>query len=200
MTGAAYSEQGVLPEFEPTGTGQEDASSGTYSLRRLHYFNDADLFPQSTEALQTPASRSQDDDFGAEQKMLIRHLRMVANIARQYAYRGVDGVELIRAGNLGLIHAMEHFQLGRTEHFSGYAEMCVRQHIERLIADQRKYPEAAQAVPQYAVPADHHAATGAGAPAQQGIYVVRAFIENRINELRRPRHVEFSPEFSGLYD
>lgn len=202
MTGVAYSEQDALPALEQAVAGHEDIAAGTYSLRRLRYFNDTEQGgPLNGGAPHAPANPAGEDDFGAEQHMLIQHLRMVSDIARQYAHRGVEAVELVKAGNLGLIHALEHFQLGKAAHFSGYAEMCVREHIEHLIAERQKCLEVAQTTPQYAAAPLRRATAGAGAPANhQGIYVIRAFIESRINELRHTRHVEFSPEFNGLYD
>ncbi len=201
MTGTAHLEQDALPELEPTVTGHEPVSAGTYSLRRLYYFGDTGQdSPLSGESLEAVDSIAGEDDFDAEQKTLIQHLRMVASIARQYAHSGVDAVELVKAGNLGLGHALEHFEPSKAAHFSGYAAMCVRQHIERFIADRRGRLEVAQNEPQYAA-SRHRTGSDVGTQANhQGIYVIRTFIENRINELRHSRHVEFSPEFSGLYD
>lgn len=201
MTGTAHSEQDTLPGLEPTATGHKPVSAGTYSLRRLYYFGDTGQeSPLSGESPEAVDSIAGEDDFDAEQGALIQHLRMVANIARQYAHSGVDAVELVKAGNLGLGHALEHFEPGKAAHFSGYAAMCVRRYIERFIADRHGHLEVAQTGPQYAA-ARHRTGPGVGHQADhQGIYVIRTFIENRINELRHSRHVEFSPEFSGLYD
>ncbi len=199
MTGTAHSEQEFLVGLEPNESAHESVSAGTYLLRRLHYFNDAEQDSSSNnEPLQASANQSEEDGFDAEQRTLIHHLHMVISIARQYADRGVEDVELVKAGNHGLIQALEHFKPGKDTDFSNYAAMCIRQHIEHLIADRHGHLKVAQTEPQYA--AARHWATPSVSTQPQGIYVIRAFIENRIHDLRNSRHQEFPPEFGGLYD
>jgi RNA polymerase sigma factor (sigma-70 family) len=199
MTGTAHSEQEFFPGLEQAGRGHEKVSAGTYALRRTRYFNDAeqdsslDNVPQ-----QASANQSESDDFDTEQRTLIQHLHMVTSIARQYAHRGVENVELVKAGNHGLIHALEHFNPGKDADFSNYAAMCIRQHIEYLVADRHEHLQVEQTGAQYA--ASRHRSAPSVSSQPQGIYVIRAFIENRIHELRHSRHPELPPEFGGVYD
>lgn len=140
--------------------------------------------------------------FAAEQKSLLGHLRMVADITKDYGSSGVETAELIRAGNLGLIHALEHYEPVNAELFSGYAARCIRQHIERFLTS-RNHLKAAEPAPMYAASSirNRHATDAAGKQSSnQGIYVVRAYIESRIGELRRSVHSGIRPSFSGLYD
>ncbi|HXU93263.1 MAG TPA: sigma factor [Gallionella sp.] len=199
MTGTAHSEQELLPGLEQTGCSRETVTAGTYALRRTHYFNDAEqASPTSNEPRQVSENPSDADDFDAEQRSLIQHLHMVTSIARQYANRGVEDVELVKAGNHGLIHALEHYNPDKDADFSNYAAMCIRQHVEYLITDRRGHLKVAQTGPQYAASRHRNAPSVSAQP--QGIYVIRAFIENRIHERRHPHHPEFPPEFGGLHD
>lgn len=192
MTGNARPKQDVLPAAERTGNNHETVSAGTYSLRRTRYFSDAEQdSPFNDEPLQASESPSGEDGFDAEQRTLIQHLHMVTSIARQYANRGVEDVELVKAGNHGLIQALEHFKPGKHANFPSYAAMCIRRHIEHLVADRNRHLKAAQTEPQYA--ASRHRTAPSVSAQPQGIYVIRAFIENRIHDLRHSRPQEFPP-------
>lgn len=199
MTGTAHSEQEFLPGLEPSENSHEPIPAGTYSLRRIHYFNDAEQVSSSNDEPQHDSAHlSEEGDFDAEQGALIRHLHMVTSIARQYAHRGVEDVELVKAGNHGLIQALERFDPGKSSNFSNYAATCIRRHIEHLIAERRGDLKAAESEPQYDDVSHRTMPSVSAQP--QGIYVIRAFIENRIHDLRHSRHPDLPPELSGLRD
>ncbi len=77
-------------------------------------------------------------NFEARQKMIKHNLRLVVNIAKHYAYRGMALLDLIEEGNLGLIHALEKFDPERGFRFSTYATWWIRQNIERAIMNQSR--------------------------------------------------------------
>ena len=77
-------------------------------------------------------------DFPARQKMIEHNLRLVVNIAKHYAHRGMALLDLIEEGNLGLMHALDKFEPERGFRFSTYATWWIRQNIERAIMNQSR--------------------------------------------------------------
>ena len=84
------------------------------------------------------ARRVVQGDFEARQTMIERNLRLVVNIAKHYANRGLALLDLVEEGNLGLIHALEKFDPERGFRFSTYATWWIRQNIERAIMNQSR--------------------------------------------------------------
>jgi RNA polymerase nonessential primary-like sigma factor len=84
------------------------------------------------------ARRVVQGDFEARQTMIERNLRLVVNIAKHYANRGLTLLDLVEEGNLGLIHALEKFDPERGFRFSTYATWWIRQNIERAIMNQSR--------------------------------------------------------------
>lgn len=84
------------------------------------------------------ARRVVSGDFEARQIMIERNLRLVVNIAKHYANRGLVLLDLVEEGNLGLIHALEKFDPERGFRFSTYATWWIRQNIERAIMNQSR--------------------------------------------------------------
>ena len=93
------------------------------------------LTPEEETSL---AMRIIDGDVRAKQRLSEANLRLVVSIAKRYVGRGMQFLDLIQEGNLGLIKAVEKFDYTKGFKFSTYATWWIRQAITRAIADQAR--------------------------------------------------------------
>ena len=103
------------------------------------YLKDIGMFPLLTPDEEVNlAIRISEGDSKAKKRLSEANLRLVVSIAKRYLGRGMQFLDLIQEGNLGLIKAVEKFDYTKGFKFSTYATWWIRQAITRAIADQAR--------------------------------------------------------------
>lgn len=112
----------------------EDVSSGDSVYQYLKDIGNIPLLTAQEEA--ALARRIAAGDREAKEQMISANLRLVVSVAKKYTGRGLQLMDLIQEGNIGLMHAADKFDAARGTRFSTYAVYWIRQAIERALAEQ----------------------------------------------------------------